>query len=183
MTAPDEASDNNKRKKSKKRFKFAIREMELDDLAPVFHLGEHLFTAREVPNLYRTWDEYELIELYYADTEFCLVAEARKKIVGFALGTTIEKERSAWKYGYIVWMGVAPAYQGAGVGARMVAMVTERMAKQGARIVMVDTEADNVESIRFFRKMGFSKPEKHIYLSLNLSGQKHANHNNGGRKT
>lgn len=29
-----------------------IREMDLDDLAPVFHLGEQVFTAREVPNLY-----------------------------------------------------------------------------------------------------------------------------------
>ncbi len=156
--------------------------MQLDDLAPVFHLGEHLFTAREVPNLYRTWDEYELIDLYYTDSDLCLVAESRRKVVGFALGTTIDKERSAWKYGYLVWMGVAPAFQRAGVGARMVAAISELMAKEGARILMVDTEADNVESLKFFRKMGFSKPEKHIYLSLNLSGQKQNNTSESSRK-
>jgi hypothetical protein len=35
----------------------SVRQMEIDDLAAVFHLGERLFTAREAPNLYRTWDE------------------------------------------------------------------------------------------------------------------------------
>jgi ribosomal protein S18 acetylase RimI-like enzyme len=36
----------------------------------------------------------------------------------------------------------------------------------------VDTEADNLQALRFFRKLGFGKPQEHIYLSLNLSGQK-----------
>ena len=54
----------------KKRVNVAIREMEIDDIAAVFHLGEQLFTAQEVPNLYRTWDEYEVITLFQGDPEF-----------------------------------------------------------------------------------------------------------------
>lgn len=30
------------------------------------------------------------------------------------------------------------------------------------------TEADNHSALQFFEKMGFEKPKKHIYLSLNL---------------
>ncbi len=183
MKASQEPPGRNRRKRVRKPAKVTIREMELDDLAPVFHLGEHLFTAREVPNLYRTWDEYDLVELFQSDSELCLVAMARKKVVGFALGTTMEKERSAWKYGYLAWLGVAPEFQGEGVGARMVAMLRERMTRLGARIMMVDTEADNEEAVRFFRKLGFAKPQKHIYLSLNLSGQRNGVGNGGGRKT
>ncbi|MBU0988003.1 MAG: N-acetyltransferase, partial [Proteobacteria bacterium] len=82
-----------------KRPNLIIREMEIDDIAPVFHLGEKLFTARKVPNLYRTWDEYEVVSLYQTDPEYCLVAEIDDTIVGFALGTTITKSSSAWKYG------------------------------------------------------------------------------------
>ena len=41
-----------------------VREMELEDLPKVFALGERLFTAEKWPNLYRTWDEYEVIELF-----------------------------------------------------------------------------------------------------------------------
>ena len=43
--------------------------MEVDDLAPVFHLGEKLFTASKVPNLYRTWDEFEVVGLFQSDKE------------------------------------------------------------------------------------------------------------------
>ena len=156
----------------KKRQKITIREMDLDDLAPVYHLGERLFTAREVPNLYRTWDEYELVELFNSDSELCLVAESQQKLIGFALGTTIEKERSAWKYGHLVWLGVLPEYRRSGVAARLFNHIKDLMIKQGVRIIIVDTEADNLSALHFFRRMGFGKPEEHIYLSLNLSGQK-----------
>ena len=51
----------------KKRSSLVIRQMEIDDLAHVFHLGERIFTAREVPNLYRTWDEYEPVTLFTSE--------------------------------------------------------------------------------------------------------------------
>ena len=103
----------------KKRANVSIRQMEIDDIATIFHLGEQLFTAREVPNLYRTWDEYELISLFQSDAEFCLVAEVDDKLVGFASGTTITKSRSAWKYGYLVWLGVDPDYHGMGIAEKL----------------------------------------------------------------
>ena len=88
-----------------------IREMEIDDIAPVFHLGEILFKADETPTMYRTWDPFEVTTLFNSDTEFCLVAEDEDTLVGFALGTTITKNHSAWKYGYLIWLGVCREYQ------------------------------------------------------------------------
>jgi len=159
-----------------------IREMEIDDLATVFHLGERLFTAREVPNLYRTWDEFEIVELYNADTELCLVAaldDEHETIIGFALGTTVSKNRSAWKYGHLVWLGVEPAYQKLGVAERLFRQLQVRMEEEGVRIVLVDTEADNRGALSFFKKLGFSSPEEHIYLSLNLETMKKREKNGG----
>jgi len=46
-----------------KRHNIRIREMEIDDLAKVFHLGGKLFKAKKAPNLYRAWDEYEVTDL------------------------------------------------------------------------------------------------------------------------
>jgi ribosomal protein S18 acetylase RimI-like enzyme len=145
--------------------------MEIDDIAAVFHLGEELFTARQVPNLYRTWDEYEVISLYQSDPEFCLVAEVNERIVGFASGTTITKPRSAWKYGYLVWLGVDPAFQGMGVAEKLFHAFREAMLEEGVRMLLVDSEADNLPALHFFRKMGFGNPQEHIYLSLNLASQ------------
>jgi len=167
---------NNEKKKengngSQKKLNVEIREMEIDDLATVFHLGERLFTAREVPNLYRTWDEFEIVELYNGDTELCLVAELddeEETIIGFALGTTISKSRSAWKYGHLVWLGIEPEYQNYGIAERLFKQLQIRMEEDGVRIILADTEADNEGALAFFNKLGFGSPEEHIYLSLNL---------------
>ena len=175
-----EREENNK---VKKRPVFVIREMEIDDLASVFHLGERLFTAKESPNLYRTWDEHEIVQLFDSDKEFCLVGESEGRIVGFVLGTTVEKARSAWKYGLLVWLGVNPAYQRSGLAGKLFQQFRDLMVKDGVRMLVVDTEADNLPALHFFRKMGFGKPEEHIYLSLNLGGHKRSNHIKGEAKT
>jgi len=154
-----------------------IREMTIDDLAAVFHLGEKLFTSEFSPAMYRTWDEYEITTLFNSDSELCLVAELDEEIVGFALGTTVEKQHSAWKYGYLVWIGVRPGLQKVGAGAKLFAEIRERMVEQGVRMIIIDTDADNVAGISFFKKQGFDNIQQHVYMTLNLSRQK-----KGGRK-
>jgi ribosomal protein S18 acetylase RimI-like enzyme len=154
--------------KKKAKREIRIRTMEIDDIAPVFHLGERLFTSEESPNLYRTWDEYEIVEFYSGDRELCLVAEDGKDLVGFVLATTIEKRRSAWKYGYLVWIGIDERYQGKKLGSRLFREYLALMEREGVNMLLVDIEAENVEAHRFFLKMGFQSPQNHIYLSRNL---------------
>lgn len=152
----------------KKRFELHIREMEIDDMPQVFHMGETIFTAERVPSLYRTWDEYEVASLFISDPEYCLVAEVDDRIIGFVLGTTVTKARSPWKYGYLVWLGVLPDWQRDGIGSRLFDKIAELMIEDGVRMFLVDTQADNVPALQFFKKRGFGNPEEHIYLTLNL---------------
>jgi ribosomal protein S18 acetylase RimI-like enzyme len=151
----------------KRTIDLEIREMEIDDIPEVFHLGEQIFTAEETPTLYRTWDEFEVTSLFNSDQEFCLVAEMSGQIVGFALGTTVSKRKSAWKYGYIVWMGTLPSCQRQGIATKIFDELAEKMGDEGVRIFLVDTEADNLAALNFFRKKGFGSPQEHIYLTLN----------------
>lgn len=67
---------------------------QVDDLATVFELGEEVFTS-ELPNLYQIWSEAEVIDLFGSDAENCFVAESEGNVVGFCLGTTIEKKHSS----------------------------------------------------------------------------------------
>lgn len=146
-----------------------FRNMTIDDFPEVFHIGEDVFTADYSQSLYRTWDEYEITTLFNSDSELCLVAEAGERILGFALGTTVEKSNSSWKYGYLVWLGVRSGLQQGGVGSGLFKEIKRRMKDQGVRMIMIDTAADNLPAIRFFQKQGFSDTQQHIYMSLNLS--------------
>ena len=146
-----------------------IRPMTIDDLAPVFHLGEKLFTPDRWPALYRTWDEYEVVAFFEGDSDTCFVAEHEGKVVGFALGNVIEKRRSAWKYGYIVWLGVDPEMGRHGIGSMLFDAMRDKFIELGVRMILVDTDANNTHAIRFFKKTGFDHENKHVYLSMNLT--------------
>lgn len=146
-----------------------VRDMTIDDFSEVFHMGEELFTSDYSPSMYRTWDEYEITTLFNSDSELCLVAEADDELLGFALGTTVDKSNSAWKYGYLVWIGVRPGLHQKGVGAKLFSELKQRMIEQGVRMIIIDTDADNEAGIRFFKKQGFDNIQKHVYMTLNLS--------------
>ncbi|MBU0480758.1 MAG: GNAT family N-acetyltransferase [Proteobacteria bacterium] len=174
-----EAMDRESSDKQLKRTNIKIREMEIDDLAEVFHLGEQLFKVEQVPNMYRTWDPYEVVGLFHSDTEFCLVAELGETIIGFALGTTIEKSRSAWKYGYLVWLGVDPDFQRQGVAEKLFRRFKDIMLNSDVRMMLVDTQSENLPALRFFRKLGFGHPEEHIYLTMNVAAEMQARKKKG----
>lgn len=146
-----------------------IREMIIDDLPEVFHIGEEVFTAEYSQSLYRTWDEYEITTLFNSDSELCIVAEHDDRILGFALGTTVKKHNSPWKYGYLVWLGVRRELQKMQVGARLFRELKRRFKEQGVRMIIIDTSADNEPAVRFFKKHGFDNVQEHVYMTLNLS--------------
>jgi len=145
-----------------------IRPMRIEHLPAVFQLGERLFTLTESPSLYRTWDEFEVIDLYRNDPDSCLVAERDGRVVGFVLATVIDKRNSPRRYGYLVWFGVAESLRGKGIGRRLFAAFRKTMEEGGARMLLVDTEARNADALRFFEKCGFSSPQDHVYLTLQL---------------
>jgi ribosomal protein S18 acetylase RimI-like enzyme len=148
-----------------------VRELGIDDIAPVYHLGEELFTSELYPYLYRTWDEWEVIGLYNTDPEYCLVAEIEGELAGFILGTIITKANLA--YGYILWLGVNPKFQRRGVADKLVDKAIARMIEDGARFMLVDTDPANTPALKFFNRKGFGNTREHIFLSMNLSQHEH----------
>lgn len=144
-----------------------IRDMSIDDIAPVYHLGESLFTSNLYPYLYRTWDEWEVIGLYNTDPEYCLIAEVEEQLAGFILGTVISK--ASWVYGYIIWLGVDVQFQRRKVADKLVDKIVERMIEEGVRFMLVDTDPTNVAAVKFFTRKGFGNARKHVFLSMNLS--------------
>lgn len=142
--------------------------MQLRDLSEVFDLGQQLFTAEKWPTLYRSWDDHELMALFNSNGETCLVAEAGDRIVGFALGRIMEKPRNAWRYGWLLWLGVLPEFHRARVATRLLRRLTELFVVHEARIMLVDTDEQNRNALSFFKRQGFGQAVRHVYLSQNL---------------
>jgi ribosomal protein S18 acetylase RimI-like enzyme len=156
---------------TRNRHEIEIRNMEIDDLSAVYHLGERLFTSEGYPILYRTWDPYEVTDAFTSDPNYCYVAELEDKgdIVGFALATTIEKEGTAWKkYGYVSWIGVDGQFQRSNLGQRLYRRLEERFRKDGVRMIIADTDEDNKGAIAFFKSMEFSHSSNHVWLTKTL---------------
>jgi ribosomal protein S18 acetylase RimI-like enzyme len=140
--------------------------MRVDDIAAVYRLGDRLFRSQEASTFYRTWDAYEVTNNFNQDPHLTLVAESRKGgIVGFALGTTYESELGGWKYGYLLWMGVSSRWQGGGLGTELYREMERRMHKEGVRMAFVDTARSNTGAIKFFKRMGYGKPEAEVWMS------------------
>ena len=149
--------------------RITIRQMEIDDIPSVYHLGESLFTSEEFPILYRTWDAYEVTDYFTSDPDYCLVAEVDQRIIGFIMATTVEKEGTAWKkYGYIAWLGVDEAFQRRGLSRRLYRELEHRLLEDGVRMIIADTDGDNEEAIAFLNRMGFTPRSRHMWLSKTL---------------
>ena len=142
-----------------------VREMELEDLPAVYALGESVFTADKWPSLYRTWDEYEPVGLFHSGQDTFEAALQK----GFALGSLIDKRNSAWSYGYLTWLAVDPELKRSGIASQLIDAITEAFIRAGARMMIVDTDADNKPAIKLFRKHDFLNEDRHVYLSKNLT--------------
>lgn len=161
---------------NKRKLEVTIRQMDIDDISAVYHLGEQLFTSEEFPILYRTWDQYEVTEYFTSDPDYCLVADAEGQIVGFIIGTTVEKGGTAWKkYGYLSWIGVDESFQRTNLGYRLYRRLEERLRKDGVRMVIADTDADNEVAIAFFKSIGFTVTSRHVWLAKTLRRTKKVN--------
>lgn len=144
----------------------AVREMRVNDIPTVYRLDQRLFQTREILTLYRTWDAYEVTHNFNQDPRLSLVAEsANGKIVGFALGTTYENESGGWKYGHVLWMGITARWQRFHAGSELYHEMERRMHHDGVRMVFIDAARSNMGAIKFFKKMGYGRPETEVWMS------------------
>jgi ribosomal protein S18 acetylase RimI-like enzyme len=143
-----------------------IRQMKVEDIPEVYRLGHELFHSPELATLYRTWDAHEVTTNFNQNAELCLVAGCGNgKIIGFALGTTYEKDSGGWRYGHVLWIGITPKHQGSRIGKQLYQEMERRMHRDGVRMVFVDVARSNRGAIRFFKRLGYGKPQSEAWLS------------------
>ena len=82
-----------------------------------------------------------------------MVAEADGQLVGALLGTFDGRR------GWLHHLAVAPAWQGRGIGRRLVAEVEARLRARGCAKVNLHVEPDNAEVTGFYDRIGYAQHE------------------------
>ncbi len=78
-----------------------------------------------------------------------LVACAGGEIIGTAIGAYDGRR------GHLYHLAVLPAYQGRGIGRRLIAAVGQRLAALGCPQLNLSVNLDNTAAIKFYEKLGF----------------------------
>jgi len=92
-----------------------------------------------------------------------LGARDGSKMVGVVLGTHDGRK------GWINRLAVVPAWQGQGLGKRLVREVEQRLHVRGIEIVTCLIEEWNESSLRFFESLGYVEHREILYYSHRLS--------------
>jgi ribosomal protein S18 acetylase RimI-like enzyme len=154
----------------------SIRPMTMKDIAPVYHLGNAIFTASEFPNMYRTWDDFAVVESFEGSPEFCFVAESsQQEIIGFLLGHTMTKFNVGTR-GYIQWVAVLSPYRRHGVATRLLQSFTNVAQNEHISFLLADTPADNLPAIQMFQKAGLCSQTDHVYLTRQIPKETKLSH-------
>ena len=61
-------------------------------------------------------------------------------------------------------MGVSRSQQRGGLGSQLYREIERRMHEEGVRMAFVDTARSNTGAIKFFKRMGYGKPEAEVWM-------------------
>jgi ribosomal protein S18 acetylase RimI-like enzyme len=149
-----------------------IRKATIEDLDALYELGKNSPELR----VSSTEDFMDIDEFKNFITDkncVFLVAEEKKSIAGFIIGHTewvnmIVKNLKN-KYGYLVFLVVAPEFRRKGAATKLYKECITRLKARGATHVYgwANAEGDN-SAIQFLRKQGFAKGHKYVWMDKKL---------------
>jgi ribosomal-protein-alanine N-acetyltransferase len=148
-----------------------IRKAAINDLGELYRLGKNTPELR----VSSTEDFMDIDEFKTFITDqncIFLAAEEKKKIVGFIIGHTewvnmIVKNLKN-KYGYLVFMTVAPEFRRSGIATKLYSECVAKLKEKGATHIYGWANAKGKGIISFMKKLGFTKGHEYIWMDKKL---------------
>lgn len=119
-----------------------LRPMAAQDLPGVARLDQAAFD--------RIWlSSQDSLERAFSQAAVATVAESEAGLLGYQISTATSMG------GHLARLAVSPNFQGRGVGYTLVRDLQSRFLQRGARSITVNTQQDNLASLRLYRRAGF----------------------------
>lgn len=129
-----------------------IRKMVPEDVVKILEVDQKLVGKERSPSWPQRVTRY--LEMYYPP--LCHIAEIDGRVVGFILGDIRGWEYAVTSSGWIDIMGVAPEFQGRGIGKKLVqAFALECQQRKMKTHIMVRESDDRLQ--RFLAEAGFHR--------------------------
>ena len=134
--------------------KITIRPLEKDDLKDIVKIEKSIFKNRKKS----LWENSALYFIEHGEKQLRLGAELDGKFVGFIIGDLRTSEFGLEEdIGWIKVLGVAPAYQGEGIGGKLGEKLLSNFKKRGIKTVKTFVEWDSGDLITYFKSVGFGR--------------------------
>jgi ribosomal protein S18 acetylase RimI-like enzyme len=129
----------------------AIRKAEPDDIEAIVAIEKRCFTEATA------YPKSQLSYLIYKANSTCLVETYAEVIRGFV----VVLYRKGTGGGYLETLDVDPAYQGQGIGLRLLFAAEEEMKRRGLSFSQLEVSEGNKTAIALYQKVGY-KPKKRL---------------------
>ncbi|MFB6075794.1 MAG: GNAT family N-acetyltransferase [Candidatus Aenigmatarchaeota archaeon] len=142
-----------------------IREAGLNDLDRISNLGSKI-REFEVSEDTRTFWPRKILKKCINDPEdICLVAERKKKIIGFL----IVNYNSNFKKAIIENIFVMERYRRKGVGTELIKNLLQKLKKLKCEYIGSLVNLDNIKGIEFYGSVEFDRGRKFILFNRRIS--------------
>jgi ribosomal protein S18 acetylase RimI-like enzyme len=128
-------------------------------------VGTVLLDGESAPDVYTRCRDYE--GCLYAS--FSQALDTKTETLRGVVVSKLEEHRSGTYRGYIAMLAVAEEYRGKGLATALVRLSIDGMMDSGADEIVLETEVDNIASLKLYEKLGFlrSKRLHRYYLNGN----------------
>lgn len=124
---------------------FALRELRADDLDAAYALDQACFE----PGI--AYSRAEIRELLARPATVALASESGGRLEAFAIAGRRGSR------GHIVTIDIAAGSRRRGLGRRIFAELSRRLAEAGAKEIRLEVDVRNAAAIRFYESLGFEK--------------------------
>ena len=106
-------------------------------------------------------DPSEILVKKYVEKGLCYIAEEERQVIGAYVLLPVKKEKME-----LINIAIAEAYQGKGLGKRLVMHAIEEAREQGYKVMEVGTGNSSIGQLALYQKCGFriTHVEKDFFL-------------------
>lgn len=152
----------NSSKKHNLSLTFSVREARLEDVGNIVKLGDTVNEFQVSDEVVTFWPKHIVEKIVRSKSDFIIVAEERKQIIGFI----IANYNPTFGKAIIENIFVQPEYRGKKVSDKLRDFLLNKLKEVGCKYVCALVESDGRDAIASYERYGFNRGIDCVWLDF-----------------